>query len=64
MREVTFEPSVPARGESFTPIVIAIVGGSIGVDLIGSVIEVSQRVSETDAFSSPAIETMSPASAS
>ena len=30
--DVTFEPSRPASGESFTVIVTAIVGGSIGVD--------------------------------
>ena len=64
IRDVTLEPSVPANGESLTPIVIAIVGGSIGVDLIGSTTEISHKVSETEAFSSPAMETISPALAS
>ena len=58
---VNFFPSVPARGELFTVIVIAIVGGSIGVAGIGSFNSGSHIVSATFAFSNPAITTMSPA---
>ena len=59
---VNFFPSVPAKGELFTVIVIDIVGGSIGVALIGSLTSKSQIVSATFAFSKPAIITISPAS--
>ena len=59
---VNFFPSVPAKGELLTVIVIDIVGGSIGVAGIGVVTSKSQIVSATFAFSSPAITTMSPAS--
>ena len=59
---VSFFPSVPAKGELFTLIVIDIVGGSIGVAGIGSFNSGSQMVSATFAFSKPAITTMSPAS--
>ena len=43
---------------------IDIVGGSIGVECKTSSLLGSQIVSETDAFDNPAIETISPASAS
>ena len=59
---VNFFPSVPAKGELLTLIVIDIVGGSIGVAGIGSFNSGSQIVSATLAFSNPAITTMSPAS--
>lgn len=53
-------PSLPAIGESFTPNVMEIVGGSSVGDGIGSVTAESQIVSDTNAFT-PAIVTMSPA---
>ena len=59
---VSFLPSVPARGEVFTVILIDIVGGSIGVAAIGLLTSRSQIVSATFAFSKPAIMTISPAS--
>ena len=59
---VSFFPSVPAKGELLTVTVIDIVGGSIGVAFIGSLISKSHIVSATFAFSSPAIITISPAS--
>ena len=59
---VNFLPSVPARGEVLTVIVIDIVGGSIGVAGIGSLISKSHIVSATLAFSRPAMTTISPAS--
>ncbi len=59
--EVTFFPSFPANGESFTVIVTDIVGGSIGVDCNGSVTDGSQIVSATEASDKPAIHTISPA---
>ncbi len=54
---VNFLPSVPASGEVFTVIVIDIVGGSIGVAEMGSLILKSQIVSATFAFSKPATTT-------
>ena len=59
---VSFLPSVPAKGEVFTVIVMDIVGGSIGVASIGSFTSRSHIVSATLAFSKPAITTISPAS--
>ena len=59
---VNFLPSVPAKGDVFTVIVIDIVGGSIGVASIGSLTSRSQIVSATLAFSKPATTTISPAS--
>ncbi len=47
--DVTFLPSRPDNGESFTVIVIDIVGGSIGVDDIGWLTSGLQIVSATDA---------------
>ena len=44
--------------------VIDTVGGSIGCALIGVSTEGSQKVSATEPFTRPAIETMSPATAS
>ena len=64
MRPVTLSPSVPASGESLTRNVIASVGGSIGCAGIGVSTDGSQIVIATVAFGSPAIATMSPASAS
>ena len=58
--EVTFFPSVPANGESFTIILIDIVGGSIGVDFIGVLTSGEQMVSATDEMDRPAIHTISP----
>ena len=58
--EVTFFPSVPAKGESLTIILIDIVGGSIGVDLIGVFTSGEQIVSATDETERPAIQTISP----
>ena len=59
---VSLLPSVPAKGEVFTVIVIDIVGGSIGVAGIGSFTTRSHIVSATFAFSNPATTTISPAS--
>ena len=59
--DVTFFPSKPAKGESFTNIVIDIVGGSIGVDLIGIDTSESHIVSATDVFVRPAMHIISPA---
>ena len=59
--EVTFLPSCPANGELLTVIVIDIVGGSIGVDLIGLLIDRCEIVSETEHFVNPAIQIISPA---
>ena len=53
---------MPASGEVFTVIVIDIVGGSIEVAEMGSLILKSQIVSATFAFSKPATTTISPAS--
>src|SRR3989338_5090664 len=64
MLDVSFLPSLPARGESFTVIETAIVGGSIGVAGTGSVKEVSQIVSATEASVIPAIQIISPAATS
>ena len=61
--DVTFDPSRPAKGELFTLSVIAIVGGSIGVDCRGTVTALLQIVSATEVFSIPEIATISPASA-
>ena len=58
--EVTFFPSVPAKGESLTIILIDIVGGSMGVDLIGVFTSGEQIVSATDETERPAIQTISP----
>ena len=58
--DVTFFPSVPANGESFTIILTDIVGGSIGVDFMGVVTSVEQIVSATDVADKPAIQTISP----
>jgi hypothetical protein len=58
--DVTNLPSLPAMGESLTPKVMEIVGGSSWGDGIGSFTLTSQTVSETYAFT-PAIVTMSPA---
>ena len=51
--DVSFVPSCPAKGESLTLIVIAIVGGSTVVELISVVNSDAAIVSETEAFSSP-----------
>ena len=59
--EVTFLPSRPANGESFTVIVTDIVGGSMGVDDRGSMISGVPIVSDTDALVRPATQIMSPA---
>ena len=59
--EVTFLPSRPARGESFTVMLTDMVGGSIGVERNGSVTAGTQMVSDTELFVRPAIQTMSPA---
>ena len=59
---VSFLPSVPAKGDVFTVIVIDIVGGSMGVAEIGLLTSKLHIVSATLAFSNPAITTMSPAS--
>ena len=64
MRPVTLLPSVPASGESLTRKVMASVGGSIGCAWIGTSIVGSQMVWATVASGSPAMATMSPASAS
>ena len=64
MRPVTLLPSVPASGESLTRNIIASVGGSIGCAGIGVSTDGSQIVIATVAFGSPAMATMSPASAS
>ena len=64
MRPVTLSPSVPASGESLTRKVMASVGGSIGWAGIGVSTEGSQMVMATVASGSPAMATMSPASAS
>ncbi len=64
MRPVTLLPSVPASGESLTRNVIASVGGSIGCAGIGVSTDGSQIVIATVASGSPAMATMSPASAS
>ena len=64
MRPVTLSPSVPASGESLTRNVMASVGGSIGCAGIGVSTDGSQIVIGTVAFGSPAMATMSPASAS
>ncbi len=61
--EVSFVPSCPAKGESLTLRVIAIVGGSTGVELTAVVTSGAAIVSETEASSSPAIAIMSPATA-
>ena len=58
--DVTFLPSRPASGESFTVIVIDMVGGSMGVEAIGSVTSRLQIVSATEASANPAIHIMSP----
>ena len=58
--EVTFFPSLPAKGESLTVIVTDIVGGSIGVDFKGVVTLVLQIVSATEAFVKPAMQMISP----
>ena len=63
-RLVTLSPSVPASGESLTMKVMESVGGSIGCACKGSVTSSAQSVSATLNFSSPAMATMSPASAS
>ena len=62
--EVTNFPSFPTNGESFTINVIARVGSSISIrgKAIGSFI--SANVSPISMSSIPAIQTMSPASAS
>ena len=59
--DVTFLPSRPPNGESFTVIVTDIVGGSIGVEASGSVTEGSQIVSATEVLVKPAIQIISPA---
>ena len=64
MRLVTFEPSRPAIGESFTAKRIDSVGGSIGCAWIGVLTEVSAMVFDTVATVRPASEMMSPARAS
>ena len=58
--EVTFFPSVPAKGESLTVIVTAIVGGSMGVDFIAVSRDKSQIVSATEVLASPATHIISP----
>ena len=63
MRLVTLSPSRPASGESFTEKVMDNVGGSTGLALIGWITSGSQMVSATVVCSSPAMATMSPASA-
>ena len=63
-RVVTLSPSVPASGESLTMKVIDTVGGSIGWALIGVSTDGSQKVSATEPFTRPAMETMSPGMAS
>ena len=62
-RLCTLSPSRPASGLSLTETVMAMVGGSIGWAGIGVVTSGSHRVSATVAFDSPAMATMSPASA-
>ena len=61
MFEVTFLPSWPAKGELLTVIVIDIVGGSIGVDLMGLLIDKCEIVSATEHFVNPAMQIISPA---
>ena len=60
----SLDPSLPARGLSFIPNVTVIVGGSIGCEGIVLFTDKSDKVSETFALDMPAIETISPASAS
>ena len=57
---VLFIFNINSLQELLTLIVIDIVGGSIGVASIGSLMLKSQIVSETFAFSKPAIITISP----
>ena len=59
--DVTFLPSRPAKGESFTIIVTDMVGGSIGVANNGVVTSGEQIVSATDVLAKPAMQMMSPA---
>ena len=59
--EVTFLPSCPAKGLSFTVMVTDIVGGSIGVEASASVMLGSPIVSATEALVRPAIHIKSPA---
>ena len=59
--DVTFLPSRPAKGESFTMIVTDMVGGSIGVASNGVVTSGEQIVSATDVLAKPAMQMMSPA---
>ncbi len=61
---VTLSPSVPASGLSLTMKLIVTVGGSIGWAFIGSVTSGAQKVSATDPLETPAMATMSPATAS
>ena len=65
MREVTFVPSVPAKGPLLTAKDMEIVGGSIGIAGRASVTAGSQTVLVTEvACVMPAMEIMSPACAS
>ncbi len=61
-RDCTLSPSRPARGLSFTPTVIEMVGGSIGRASSGVSTSSAHRVSATVALDMPAMATMSPAS--
>ena len=63
-RLVTLSPSVPASGLSLTEKVIDSVGGSIGWAVSGSTSSGLHKVSATLNFSSPAMATISPATAS
>ena len=59
--EVTFLPSLPANGLSFTVMVTDIVGGSTGVEASAVSTLGSQIVSATDALVRPAMQIRSPA---
>ena len=61
--DVSCEPSCPASGDPFTPTVMAIVGGSMGVAGMLVVAPAPQIVSLTVPLGRPAIEMMSPADA-
>ena len=63
-REVTNFPSKPAKGESLTWKVILTVGSSTDRAGIASTFNGSHKVSEINNFSTPVIQTISPASAS
>jgi len=60
---VSLVPSFPYNGDELAPTVIDIIGGSIGSELITSVKVGSFNVCPTRPVASPAIDTISPATA-